>query len=67
MSAPAPLPPDPGPFLPLHTALVLLAAAFIGVVVGGLTYLSGGPVAAAVLAGLTASGVSVPVLNSLIR
>ncbi|MFD8290587.1 hypothetical protein [Streptomyces lavendulae] len=67
MSSPAPVPPEPGPFMTLHTALVLLAAAFIGAVVGGLTFLSGGPVAGAVLAGITASGVSVPVLRTLIR
>ncbi|MFF5257059.1 hypothetical protein ACFY4K_34210 [Streptomyces leeuwenhoekii] len=36
-------------------ALVLLIAAVIGLVVGGLTFLSGGAVAAAVLAGLTAA------------
>ncbi|MGW6890388.1 hypothetical protein ACWGKK_36530 [Streptomyces chartreusis] len=51
----------------VHTAVVLLSAAFIGIVVGGLSFLSGGPAAAAVLAGLTAFGVSVPVLRSLIR
>lgn len=51
----------------VHTALVLLSAAFIGLVVGGLSFLSGGPAAAAVLAGLTACGVSIPVLRSLIR
>ncbi|MFJ8584885.1 hypothetical protein ACIRD2_09530 [Streptomyces sp. NPDC093595] len=59
--------PDPAPFLTVHTALVLLAAAFIGSVVGGLAFLSGGPVAGAVLAGLTGFGASVPVLRSLIR
>lgn len=58
---------EPGPFLTMHTALVLLAAAFIGLVVGGLTFLSGGPVASALLAGLTGTGASVPVLRSLIR
>ncbi|GAA3850966.1 hypothetical protein GCM10022243_15980 [Saccharothrix violaceirubra] len=59
--------PDPAPFFTVHTALILLAAAFIGAVVGGLTFLSGGPVAGAVLAGLIGFGTSVPVLRSLIR
>ncbi|MFU0243081.1 hypothetical protein ACKI1J_46250 [Streptomyces scabiei] len=46
--------------------MVLLIAVIIGLIVGGLTFLSGGAVAAAVLAGLTAAGVSVPGLRSLI-
>jgi hypothetical protein len=57
--------PEP-PFLSLHTTVVLLAALVIGLVAGGLTALTGAPVAGAVLAGLTASGSSVPVLRSLI-
>jgi hypothetical protein len=61
-----PTPRGPAPFLTIHTAVVLLIAVVIGLVVGGLTFLSGGAVAAAVLAGLTAAGVSVPVLRSLI-
>ncbi|MGW0612004.1 hypothetical protein [Streptomyces sp. NPDC002788] len=65
---PTPPPPqDPEPFMTMHTALVLLSAAFIGLIVGGLSFFSGGPAAAAVLAGLTAFGISVPVLRSLIR
>jgi hypothetical protein len=52
--------------LTIHPAVVLLIAVVIGLVVGGLTFLSGGAVAAAVLAGLTAAGLSVPVLRSLI-
>jgi hypothetical protein len=59
--------PDTVPFLTVHTTLVLLSAAFIGSVVGGLAYLSGGPVAGAILAGLTGFGASVPVLRILIR
>ncbi|WP_369166410.1 hypothetical protein AB5J49_00215 [Streptomyces sp. R28] len=47
--------------------MVLLAALFIGCVGGGLTFLSGSPLAGAILAGLTGGGVSVPVLRSLIR
>ncbi|KUF19259.1 MULTISPECIES: hypothetical protein [Streptomyces] len=66
MSSPVPTPQGPAPFLTIHTAVVLLIAVVIGLVVGGLTFLSGGAVAAAVLAGLTAAGVSIPVLRSLI-
>ncbi|MFC8393109.1 MULTISPECIES: hypothetical protein [Streptomyces] len=61
-----PTPQGPAPFLTIHTAVVLLIAVVIGLIVGGLTFLSGGAVAAAVLAGLTAAGVSVPGLRSLI-
>lgn len=66
MSSPVPTPQGPAPFLTIHTAVVLLIAVVIGLIVGGLTFLSGGAVAAAVLAGLTAVGVSIPVLRSLI-
>ncbi|MFD7062232.1 hypothetical protein [Streptomyces sp. NPDC059906] len=59
-------PGTPGPFLTLHTALVLLTAVVIGLVVGGLAWLSGSPVAGSVLVGLVSSGGSVPVLRSLI-
>jgi uncharacterized membrane protein YccC len=61
-----PTPQGPAPFLTIHTAVVLLIAVVIGLVVGGLTFLSGGAVAAAVLAGLTTAGVSIPVLRTLI-
>ncbi|MCX4657401.1 hypothetical protein AB0N79_36355 [Streptomyces microflavus] len=54
------------PFLSLHTAVVLLAATIIGFVLGGLTVLTGAPVAAAVITGITSAGVSIPVLRSLI-
>ncbi|MFF3691452.1 hypothetical protein [Streptomyces sp. NPDC002187] len=57
--------PEP-PFLSLHTTVVLLAALVTGLVAGGLTALTGAPVAGAVLAGLTAAGSAVPVLRSLI-
>ncbi|MFJ8694441.1 hypothetical protein [Streptomyces roseolilacinus] len=57
--------PEP-PFLSLHTAVVLLTAFVIGITVGCLTALTQVPVAGAVLAGLTASGSSVPALRSLI-
>ncbi|MEV5981912.1 hypothetical protein [Streptomyces sp. NPDC052114] len=55
-----------GPFLTVHTAVVLLMATVIGLVVGGLTFLSGATAAGAVLAGLTGAGVSVPTLRGLI-
>jgi len=57
----------PQPFLSLHTAVVLLIALVVGVSIGGLTVLTGAPVAAAVIAGLTSAGTSVPVLRTLIR
>ncbi|MFD1831222.1 hypothetical protein ACFSJS_16325 [Streptomyces desertarenae] len=55
------------PFLTLHAAVVLLAAVIIGFVIGGLTALTGVPVAAAVTAGLTSAGASIPGLRTLIR
>ncbi|MFE4452697.1 hypothetical protein [Streptomyces sp. NPDC056796] len=54
-------------FVSLHTAVVLLAAVLIGLVVGGLTVLSRAPVAAAVIAGVSSAGGSIPVLRTLIR
>ncbi|MEW2293891.1 hypothetical protein ABZ719_14465 [Streptomyces sp. NPDC006743] len=59
--------PAAPPFLSLHTTVVLLTAIVIGLVAGFLTAHTGAPVAAAVLAGLTSSGASVPVLRTLIR
>ncbi|MER5859787.1 hypothetical protein ABT131_29935 [Streptomyces sp900105245] len=55
------------PFLSLHTAVVLLIAFIIGVVLGTLTLLTGSPVAAAVAAGLTSAGASIPPLHTHIR
>ncbi|MFF8903230.1 hypothetical protein ACF082_37875 [Streptomyces lydicus] len=49
-----------------HTAIILLAAVIIGLIAGTLTFLGGTAVPAAVLAGLSASGLSIPVLRSLI-
>ncbi|CAL9674376.1 hypothetical protein SUDANB178_07887 (plasmid) [Streptomyces sp. enrichment culture] len=66
VSSSVPTPQGPAPFLTIHTAVVLLIAVVIGLIVGGLTFLSGGAVAAAVLAGLTTAGVSIPVLRTLI-
>ncbi|GAA2955426.1 MULTISPECIES: hypothetical protein [Streptomyces] len=57
---------DPGPLLTSHATLVLVVAGFVGAIAGGLTYLSAGNTAAAVLAGLTGWGVSAPVLHKLI-
>ncbi|MEV0498091.1 hypothetical protein AB0I84_10870 [Streptomyces spectabilis] len=53
--------------MPIHTAVILLIAAVIGIIVGCLTFLTSGVVAGAVLAGLTAAGVSTPVLRTLIQ
>ncbi|WP_167355628.1 hypothetical protein [Streptomyces atriruber] len=50
----------------LHTAVVLLIAVAIGLLVGGLSVLSGVPAAGSVLAGLLSGGSSVPVLHALI-
>nr|WP_252981053.1 hypothetical protein [Streptomyces chartreusis] len=57
----------PGPFITQHTALVLLTALVIGLIVAGLTFLNGTPTAGAVLAGALSAGGSVPVLRTLIR
>ncbi|MFI8933299.1 hypothetical protein ACIG3E_37230 [Streptomyces sp. NPDC053474] len=68
-SSPAPTPPnrpERGPFLTVHTALVLLTAAVVGLVMGGLIFVGGGTAAEAAFTGLTAGGVSVPVLRGLI-
>lgn len=66
---PTPTGPTPGDeaFLPLRTAVVLLTAVVIGLVIGGLTALTGVPVAAAVITGMTSAGGSIPVLRTLIR
>ncbi|MFF3663601.1 hypothetical protein [Streptomyces olivochromogenes] len=61
----SPAAPEP-PFLSLHTTVVLLAALVIGLITGWLTAAADVPIAAAVLAGLTAAGSSVPTLRSLI-
>lgn len=66
-AAPSPNEPAAQPFLSLHTTVVLLTALVIGLVIGGLTALTGVPVATAVIAGLTSAGASTPVLRTLIR
>ena len=58
--------PDPDPLLSQRAVLVLIAALVIGIAIGTLAYLAGHHIAAAVLAGLTASGAAVLGLNKLI-
>ncbi|MGP3941384.1 hypothetical protein [Streptomyces sp. 6N106] len=55
------------PFLSVHTTVVLLTALVIGLVIGGLTALTGVSVPAAVIAGLTSAGAGVPALRTLIQ
>ncbi|WP_234388764.1 hypothetical protein [Streptomyces sp. AS58] len=50
----------------MHTAVVFLAAGFIGVIMGGLIFLSERSIPKAVGAGLAAAGVSIPTLDKLI-
>ncbi|MFD7026439.1 hypothetical protein ACFWAR_00145 [Streptomyces sp. NPDC059917] len=57
---------SPTPLLSLRTAVVLLVAFVVGLVMGGLTLLSGVPVAGALFQGLASAGVAVPVLHHLI-
>ncbi|GAA1959265.1 hypothetical protein [Kitasatospora viridis] len=57
---------DPPPFLTLRTVTILLAAAFIGLVVAGLAFLSTRSAPGGALAGLTAAGASVVGLHQLI-
>ncbi|PWS47651.1 hypothetical protein DLE01_30080 [Streptomyces sp. FT05W] len=64
---PDPDAPAPEPFISLHTTVVLLTALVIGLVIGGLTALTGVHPATAVIAGLTAAGASTAVLRTLIR
>ncbi|MFF3911568.1 hypothetical protein ACFYZJ_37835 [Streptomyces sp. NPDC001848] len=63
-----PDPPEPGaePLLSQRAALIFLASAFIGVVVGVLTFFSAGNVAGALLSGLTGAGASTLGLDKLI-
>lgn len=55
------------PQLHLRTAVILLAAAIIGMLAGVLTFLSGAPAEGAILAGLTGFGASAPALHVLIQ
>ncbi|MBT1105645.1 hypothetical protein KJZ82_37075 [Streptomyces sp. Tu10] len=49
--------------LSIHSALVLTIAVIIGLLIGCLTYYSTGQLSAAVIAGLTACGLSIPRLR----
>ncbi|MFE2582915.1 hypothetical protein [Streptomyces sp. NPDC059378] len=62
-----PASPPAAPFLSLRSAVVLLTATVIGLIIGGLTVLTSAPIAAAVIAGLTSTGASIPVLRTLIE
>ncbi|GHH57480.1 hypothetical protein [Streptomyces candidus] len=61
-----PDPDDPQPFLSIHTALVLLMAAFIGVVVGVLTFYARQSIPEALLAGLASTGLCIASLRNMI-
>ncbi|MFB7999828.1 MULTISPECIES: hypothetical protein [unclassified Streptomyces] len=63
---PTPSPDASRPLLTAHAAIVMLAAALVGAVAGVLTGYSTGNAAGAVLAGLGAAGLSVPILHNLI-
>ncbi|MGW2331628.1 hypothetical protein ACWC5C_38585 [Streptomyces sp. NPDC001700] len=60
------LPSETPPLLSLHATVVLLVAAFFGVIMGGLMFLSEKSVPKAVATGLGTSGFIVPVLHKLI-
>lgn len=64
-AAPTPGPEEPGPLLTAHAAIVLLMAAFMGTIDGVLTAFSTKEASTALLAGLGAAGLSVPVLHRL--
>ncbi|MEU8576434.1 hypothetical protein [Streptomyces asoensis] len=59
-------PNPPGPFLPLHTALVLLIGVLFGLFAGSLTFLADNPLPVCTLTGLGVCGTSIPILRSLI-
>ncbi|GGT55191.1 hypothetical protein GCM10010271_68770 [Streptomyces kurssanovii] len=63
---PSPGPEAPRPLLTAHAAIVLLMAALVGAIAGVLTGFSTDNVPGAMLAGLGAAGLSVPVLHNLI-
>ncbi|MFW3469989.1 hypothetical protein [Streptomyces microflavus] len=64
--SPTPRPDASRPLLTAHAAIVLLMAVLVGAVAGVLTGHSAGNTAGAILAGLGAAGLSVPVLHNLI-
>jgi hypothetical protein len=51
----------------LRTVVLMLVAAVIGVTIGVLTYLAGQPVAAAVVAGMVASGTTFTAAHLLVE
>ncbi|MGW7056738.1 hypothetical protein [Streptomyces sp. NPDC054887] len=54
------------PLLPLRTALVFLLAVLSGVTTGVLSWLAGESIARSLLAGLAATGLSIPFFDRLI-
>ncbi|MDF9867870.1 ABC-type dipeptide/oligopeptide/nickel transport system permease component [Streptomyces pratensis] len=54
------------PLLSTRATVVFLAAGFIGVIMGGLMFLSEKSAPRAIVTGLAAAGASIPVLHSLI-
>ncbi|MFG1913067.1 hypothetical protein [Kribbella sp. NPDC048928] len=60
-------PQPPRSLFSLRTVVILLVALLAGLVVGALTFLAGQNVAAAVLAGLGASGVSLVGAHTLVQ
>ncbi|WP_221890462.1 hypothetical protein, partial [Streptomyces sp. WAC07061] len=61
-----PPPPDAEPLVSARTALVLLTAAFIGTVLGALTFLSTGNAAGGLIAALSGFGAATLGLHKLI-
>uniref|UniRef100_UPI003F49A7E8 hypothetical protein n=1 Tax=Amycolatopsis sp. CA-082387 TaxID=3239918 RepID=UPI003F49A7E8 len=55
--------PTPPPLLTLRGAVLLLLAFVVGSIAGGLTFLAGHNVPAAILAGLTAASGTLVLLN----
>ncbi|WP_329012379.1 hypothetical protein [Streptomyces sp. NBC_00690] len=66
MTVPPPSAPDSEPLLSQRAAVVLLAAVFLGTIVGVLAFFSTGNTAGALLAAVAATGTSVPGLHKLI-
>ncbi|MET4668508.1 hypothetical protein [Streptomyces sp. PvR018] len=58
--------PGERPLVSLRAAVIFLIGFFFGLIAGGLTHLDGHSTAMAVLAGLGAVGVSIPVLHVMI-
>ncbi|MEU1457251.1 hypothetical protein [Streptomyces avermitilis] len=58
--------PSEAPLLPVHAAVVFLAAVIIGLIMGGFMFLHEKSFPAAVATGLVTAGGSVPVLHKLI-